>query len=181
MGGGDKGLLELGGKSVLARITATLRRQASATVLNANGDPARFAALGLEVVADSVPGLPGPLAGVLAGLERGADLGLPWVVSAPGDAPFLPDDLVARLHARREAAGADLAVAASGGREHPVVALWPTALRDALRRALESDVRRVRAFQSRFQVAAAQWPAEPLDPFLNLNTPEDVLSARERL
>ena len=173
MGGGDKGLLPLGGRPVLAHVIERLRPQCAAMVLNGNGDPARFAAFGLPVVADGEPGHPGPLAGVLAGLDWAAAAGFGWVVTAPGDCPFLPADLVARLHDERGAA--PTAMAASGGRIHPVVALWPVAMRGAIRAALAAGERRVAAVTD--GAARATWPDQPIDPFLNINTPDDLAAA----
>ena len=146
-------------------------------VLNANGDPARFAAFGLPVVADSVPDFAGPLAGILAGLDWVAANrpGIEWVVSVPGDCPFLPRDLVARLHAARVAEDKPLACAHSGDWRHPVVGLWQVALREDLRHALTvEDLRKIEVWTARHGVALADWPAEPVDPFFNVNTPEDV-------
>ena len=183
MGGGDKGLRAVGGRSILARIAERLAPQCAGLVLNANGDPARFAALGLEVVADDVPGFAGPLAGVLAALDWAAARRpeCPWIVSVAADTPFLPRDLVAGLHAGREAAGASLASAASGGRRHPVIGLWPVALRAELRRALvDEDIRKVERFTARYATAVVEWPSAPVDPFFNANTPEDMAET-ERL
>lgn len=183
LGGGDKGLTTVGGRPILARVIERLAPACAAVILNANGDAARFAAFGLPVVADEVPGFAGPLAGVLAGLDWAAQHrpDLAWVASAPADCPFLPGDLVERLHAVRRAAGEPLVCAASGDRKHPVVALWPVALRETLRQTLVDDgVRRVEAFTARHGVAVAQWPAAPVDPFFNVNTIEDLATA-ERL
>jgi molybdopterin-guanine dinucleotide biosynthesis protein A len=183
MGGGDKARVRIGGASILERVLARLRPQCARLILNANAEAARFADAGLPVVADSVPDFPGPLAGILAGLDFAAAQmpDVEWVVSAPSDCPFLPHDLVPRLHQARRDAGVQLACAASGGRRHPVVALWPVALREDLRRALvEERVRRVGEQSARYTLAVAEWPNEPLDPFLNVNTPEDVAEA-ERL
>jgi molybdenum cofactor guanylyltransferase len=184
MGGGDKALAVLAGRSLLDRVVARFGPQCAELALSANGDPDRFAgaglAAGLAVLPDGVPGHPGPLAGVLAGLERARARGFAWVASAPSDAPFLPDDLVARLHAARLAAGAAMALAESGGRAHPVAALWPVALVDDLCRALEAGERRVGLFAARHGAARAAWGPEPVDPFLNLNTPADLAEA-ERL
>lgn len=182
LGGGDKGFLAVGGRPILARVVARLS-PCAAVVLNANGDPARFAGLGLPVVADTVPGFAGPLAGVLAGLDWAAAHrpAIAHVVTAPADAPFLPADLVARLHAAARAAGMPIACAASGGRRHPVVALWPVTLREALRCALVAEgLHKVGAVLDRHGAATADWPATPVDPFLNVNTPEDLVEA-ERL
>jgi molybdopterin-guanine dinucleotide biosynthesis protein A len=183
MGGGDKCLRRLGGRTLLERVAERLRPQVSGIVLNANGDQARFAGFGLPVVADGVAGFAGPLAGVLAGLDWMARErpDLPWLVSIATDTPFFPTDLVARLVAAAEAGGADLACAASAGRSHPVFGLWPVRLRDELRRALvEEGLRKIDAWTARHQLATVDFPARPVDPFLNVNTPEDLAGA-ERL
>jgi molybdopterin-guanine dinucleotide biosynthesis protein A len=178
MGGGDKNLKRLGGRPVLEHVIERVRPQVTALALNANGDPARFAEYGLPVVADSIEGFAGPLAGVLAGLDWAAEA-VPecgWLLSAPTDAPFLPADLVQALLLAAKA-GADLAVAASGGRAHPVAALWPVSLRHPLRAALESGVRKVEDFTRDYRVAMVEFPTEPIDPFFNLNRPEDLEQA----
>jgi molybdenum cofactor guanylyltransferase len=180
MGGGDKARIEIAGVSILDRILATLSAQCPRMVINANGDPARFEDTSLPVIPDNVEGHPGPLAGVLAGLDWlvAEKLGIEWMVSVPGDCPFLPDDLVERLHAARREAGVPLACARSGEWRHPVVALWPVALREDLRKALvEDDMRKIEVWTARHGVAIAHWPAEPVDPFVNVNTPEDVARA----
>ncbi len=180
MGGGDKAHLRIGGATILERVIARLAPQCSRLILNANGDPARFAASGLAVVADSVPDYAGPLAGILAGLDWAVDHApdLAWVVSVPGDCPFLPRDLVPRLHRARIEAGAQLASARSGERRHPVVALWPPALRADLRRALMSEgARKVDEWTARYAVGIAAWPAAPIDPFFNVNTPDELAKA----
>jgi molybdopterin-guanine dinucleotide biosynthesis protein A len=180
MGGGDKARIEIAGVSILDRILATLSAQCPRMVINANGDPARFEDTSLPVIPDNVEGHPGPLAGVLAGLDWlvAEKLGIEWMVSVPGDCPFLPDDLVERLHAARREAGVPLACAHSGEWRHPVVALWPVALREDLRKALvEDDMRKIEVWTARHGVAIAHWPAEPVDPFVNVNTPEDVARA----
>jgi molybdopterin-guanine dinucleotide biosynthesis protein A len=182
MGGGDKARIRIGGKTILDRALARLRPQCAGVIINANGDPARFADTGLPVVADSVPDFAGPLAGILAGLDWAA-ANAPsneWLVSAPGDCPFLPKNLVTRLHEVRAAAGTPLACARSGEWRHPVVALWPVALRDDLRRALTDDgLRKIEIWTARHGVAIADWPAEPIDPFFNVNTPEDAARAEQ--
>jgi molybdopterin-guanine dinucleotide biosynthesis protein A len=182
MGGGDKARIEIGGISILDRVLACLSGQCTGIVLNANGDPTRFADTGLTVVPDNVPDYPGPLAGILAGLDwlAAQDNGVEWIVSVPGDCPFLPDDLVEKLHlARRKmGAGVPLACAGSGEWRHPVVGLWPLALRADLRKALvEEDLRKIEVWTARHGVAIAEWPVEPVDPFLNVNTPEDAAQA----
>jgi len=178
MGGGDKCLKLLGGRAILDRVIGRLGPQVGPLVLNANGDPRRFAATGLAVVPDSVEGFAGPLAGVLAGLDWAAAQAPAsrWIVTAATDVPFLPRDLVLRLLAAIET-GADLACAASDGRSHPVIGLWPVALRDDLRRALGEGVRKVDLWTARFRVATADFASDPVDPFLNVNTPEDLAEA----
>ncbi|MBC9179543.1 molybdenum cofactor guanylyltransferase MobA [Pseudoroseomonas ludipueritiae] len=179
MGGGDKPLRELGGRPLLAHVVARLGPQVSALLLNANGDPARFAGFGLPVAADGVPDYPGPLAGVLAALDWAAEHHprFEWVVSVPGDSPFIPHDLVARLHAARQAAGVPMACARSGGWTHPPIGLWPVALREELRAALLADERKIDRWTARFGCASAEWSDAPLDPFFNANTPEELAEA----
>ena len=176
MGGGDKALIEIGGMTILDRVLAGLKPQCSAIILNANGDPARFAKFKLPVVADSVPGFAGPLAGILAGLDWMAE-NMPethWLASVPGDCPFLPGDLVMRLHEARLAAGVPLACAKSGDWRHPVAGLWKLDLREDLRRALvEEDLHKIEVWTARHGVGLAEWPDKPVDPFFNVNTPED--------
>jgi molybdopterin-guanine dinucleotide biosynthesis protein A len=180
MGGGDKARIRIGGATILERVLARLHAQCSAAVINANDDPARFADLRPPVVADSVPDYPGPLAGILAGLDwatRHAPQ-IEWIVSVPGDCPFLPRDLVTRLHRARATAGAQLACARSGEWTHPVIALWPVALREDLRHALTSEgIRKVDAWTARYTVGIAEWPDAPVDPFFNVNTPEQAAAA----
>jgi molybdenum cofactor guanylyltransferase len=180
MGGGDKARIRVGGKTILERVLARLKPQCARVILNANGDPARFSDTGLPVVADSVPDFAGPLAGILAGLDWAAAQApeIADVVSVPGDCPFLPRDLVARFIAARESANAPLACAQSGDWRHPVVALWPVALRDDLRHALvEEGLRKIEAWTARHGVAIAGWPSAPFDPFFNVNTPADAAEA----
>lgn len=180
MGGGDKPLTRIGSMTILERVLARLAPQCARLVLNANGDPGRFAATALPVVADSVPGFAGPLAGILAGLDWAAAHApaIATVVSVPGDCPFLPHDLVARLQSARAGAGTPLACARSGAWRHPVVGLWPVTLRADLRRALvEEDLRKIEVWTARHGVAVADWPDRPVDPFFNVNTPEDAAAA----
>jgi molybdopterin-guanine dinucleotide biosynthesis protein A len=183
MGGGDKPLKTIAGRTILERAIGRLAPQCDGLILNANGDPERFAHLGLNMVPDDVPGFAGPLAGILAALDWTAAHrpDLAWVASAAADSPFLPPDFVARLHAAREAAGVSLACAESGGQAHPVNALWPVGLRADLRHALvEEDMRKIDRWTARHGIAQASWPAEPIDPFFNANTPDDLEEA-ERL
>ena len=183
MGGGDKALRPLGGVPLLDRVIVRAAPQVAGLCLNANGDPSRFAPWTLPVVPDDVPGAPGPLAGILAALDWAAATRpeIELVASFPCDAPFIPRDLVARLAAARRGERAEIAVAASGGRTHPVVALWPVALRGELRRALvEEGIRKVERWMARHPTAVVEFACDPADPFLNGNTPEDLAEA-ERL
>ena len=179
MGGGDKIMLTIGGTKILDRVLERMRPQCAKLILNANGDPARFAATGLAVVPDETQDFSGPLAGVLAGLDWVAANvpDIAYVASVPGDCPFLPHDLVTRLHAVREAEGKPLACAQSGDWRHPVVGLWPVAFRDDLRRALNEGLRKIEVWTARHGVALAIWPDKPIDPFFNVNTPQDAAAA----
>ncbi|MBV8455863.1 MAG: molybdenum cofactor guanylyltransferase MobA, partial [Acetobacteraceae bacterium] len=157
-----------------------LTPQVTRLILNANADPRRFDAFHLPVVADSLPDNPGPLAGVLAALDWAAstDPSLTWVLTLPGDAPFVPRDLVSRLHAARQRDDATLACAASQNRTHPVIALWPVSIRDDLRHAVaDQGVRKIEAFTQQYRRATVDWPATPVDPFFNVNTPDDLAEA----
>jgi molybdenum cofactor guanylyltransferase len=180
MGGGDKARIRIGGVTILGRVLACLQPQCDRIIINANGDPGRFADTGLPVVPDSVPDFAGPLAGILAGLDWAAAHApdVADIVSVPGDCPFLPVDLVERLGIARTAEKLPLACARSGDWRHPVVGLWPVSMREDLRRALvEEDLHKIEVWTARHGVAIANWPAKPVDPFFNVNTPEDVVEA----
>ena len=180
MGGGDKALRVIGGIPLLERVIERMRPQVETLVLNANGDPARFAGFGLPVVPDSVPDYAGPLAGVLAGLDWTAAhrSDCTYVVSVATDAPFLPTDLVSRLLRGMEKSGAELACAASGGQPHPVIGLWPVRLREDLRHAVvDETVRKVDVWTARYRLATVPFASEPIDPFFNANRPEDLATA----
>jgi len=180
MGGGDKCLRDLGGKPILGHILERARTQVSALALNANGDPARFAAFGLPVVADTVDGYAGPLAGVLAGLDWAATEmpGVRWVASFASDAPFFPRDLVARFHAAVAAEGADLACAASDGQAHPVFGLWRVDLREDLRDAMTREkIYKVDRWTARYRLSTVEFAVAGGDPFFNANRPEDLAVA----
>jgi molybdenum cofactor guanylyltransferase len=183
MGGGDKGLLELGGQTMLGRVIARLRPQVAAMAINANGDPARFAIFGLPVVADTIGGFVGPLAGVLAGMRwsQANTAEARWVATVSSDAPFLPSDLVRRL--RAAARDTSIALARSGGSLHPVIGLWPVALAEDLEQQLSQGVRKVLSWTDRHGTIAVDF--EPMDiggrvvdPFFNANTPEELAEAR---
>jgi len=184
MGGGDKTLRSLGGIPLLEHVIERLRPQVDTLVLNANGDPSRFAKFGLPVVADSVLGFAGPLAGVLAGLEWAAAhrADCPFVVSVATDAPFLPPDLTSRFIEAIERDAADLACAASDGRSHPVFGLWPVRLRNDLRRAVvEEGIRKVDQWTARHRLVTVSFLIDPIDPFFNANRPEDLATAEALL
>jgi molybdopterin-guanine dinucleotide biosynthesis protein A len=184
MGGGDKALLALGRRPVLAHVIDRLAPQVTEIALNANGDPARFAGFGLPVIADSEPDHPGPLAGVLAGLDWAAGQGAGHIVTVAADTPFFPDDLVVRLTEAAQAAPIALAATPVPGRgllRQPTFGLWPVALRDDLRAALLGGVRKVVHWADRHGVGLAEFSATPHDPFFNLNRPEDMIQAEDIL
>lgn len=187
MGGGDKGLLQLGGLRILDRVIARLAPQVEGIALNANGDPARFDGLGLPVIGDSFPGLAGPLAGVLAGLDWASEQGASHIVTAAADTPFFPCDLVPRLIMAAQEEGAPIALAATpdakrGTARHPTFGLWPVALKDDLRMALEGGLRKVVLWTDKHGAASAIFEAsEEADPFFNVNTPEDLAQAEAML
>jgi molybdenum cofactor guanylyltransferase len=183
MGGGDKPMRHVGGRPLLDHVIARLKPQCHGLILNANGDPERFAAFGLPVIPDAIDGFAGPLAGILAGLG--------WVashrptarvmLSVAGDCPFLPLDLVTRLAIARAETNAPITVATSGNQQHHTIALWNISLRDELRHALvEENCQAVHRFAARYTVASVDWPTQPVDPFFNANTVEDLEEA-ERL
>lgn len=183
MGGADKALLQLGRATLLEHVIARLAPQCGGLALSANGDPARFARFGLPVLPDPLDGFKGPLAGVLAGLDWAAAQGVGAIVTAAADSPFLPLDLVARLEraARHEGTGLALAAspdAAGDPRRHPTFGLWPVALRDILRAELAAGQRRVGEWAQRHGAAIAVFEGGDPDPFLNVNTPQDLERAR---
>ena len=182
LGGGDKALRELGGKPLLAHAIERLVPQVSQIIINANGDPTRFDSFPHPVVADTVEGFVGPLAGVLAGLEWAAenapDCG--WIVTCATDAPFFPEDLVARLFEAVTQGDAELACAETNGRTHPVFGLWPVRLREDLRHALVVEgLRKVDLWSARHGLTSVDYPAVVVDPFFNINRPEDLERAEQ--
>lgn len=180
MGGGDKGLIELDGRPVLDHVLERFKPQVSKTILNANGEPARFARYGLSVVPDTVDGFAGPLAGVLAGLSWAAEKvpDAEWVATAATDTPFFPTDFVSRMLSEIEAHTADMACANSGGRNHPVFGLWPVRLKDELQSALvDEDIRKVDLWTARHRLVAVEFSENGFDPFFNVNRPDDVAEA----
>lgn len=186
MGGGDKGLLPLGGSTLLDHVVGRLGPQCAGLAINANGDPARFSRFGLPVLADTLPDFPGPLAGVLAGLDWAAEEGADAIVTAAADTPFLPLDLVAGLRGAAEQKGVPIALAASPDeagalRRHPTFGLWSVALREDLRAELSGGLRKIVLWTDRHDAATALFAAEPFDPFFNVNTPEDMARAEALL
>ncbi|MCV6586188.1 MAG: molybdenum cofactor guanylyltransferase MobA [Marinibacterium sp.] len=186
MGGGDKGLRPLGQGTILSHVIARLAPQVGAMAINANGDPGRFADLGLPVVADSLADYPGPLAGVLAGLDWAASIGADHIVTAAADTPFFPADLVARLQAAGDGMAHPLVLSATpdperGINRHPTFGLWPVGLRDDLRAALQDGLRKVVLWTDAHDGRVAMFDADPFDPFFNVNTPQDLSRAQDML
>lgn len=182
MGGGDKGLLTLGGQTLLERVIGRLQPQVANLVLNANGEPSRFDT-NLPVIADSIDGFAGPLAGVLAGLDWAAQLGHSHIVTAAADTPFFPCDLVPRLMLAAETQPIALAATPENGRvnRHPTFGLWPVDLREDLRASLRGGLRKVVLWTDRHGTAFAEFSTTPFDPFFNVNTPEDMATAESYL
>ena len=186
MGGGDKGNLVLGGESLLSRVQARLEPQVGAIALNANGDPDRFLGIGLPVIQDSIDGFAGPLAGVLAGLDWAATKGADSIVTAAADTPFFPCDLVPRLQVASEGQVHPMVLSATqdaSGKtyRHPTFGLWPVALRDDLRDALSHGLRKVVLWTDRHGGRQVLFETGKIDPFFNVNTPEDLASAEAML
>jgi molybdopterin-guanine dinucleotide biosynthesis protein A len=174
MGGADKALLPLAGQPLILNAIARLEPQVHRLCLSANGDPARLAFTGLPVLADDVS--QGPLSGILAALE--ASEGADALVSVAVDTPFFPGDLVPRLWM---AADGGLAYATCGGRAHPTFALWPLALRAALRDWLAAGKARMMDFCAAHGAVAAPFPGGTPDPFFNLNTQDDLAAAEQAI
>jgi len=190
MGGGDKALLPLGDRPILRHVIDRLAPQVAGLALNANGDPARFGAYGLPVIADPLPDYPGPLAGVLAGLDWAAEQGAEAIVTVAGDTPFFPADLVETLQDAADGQPHPLVLAAtprgsqitksmsrSGLIRHPTFGLWPVALRDDLRAALVDGLKKVVLWTDRHGGREALFEPGARDPFFNVNTPEDLALA----
>jgi len=179
MGGGDKSMLRLSGHSILQHVINRAAPQCSGLIINANGDPARFAEFGLPVVADVIPDHAGPLAGVLSGMDWAANnTSTNWIVTLAADTPFIPRDLVERLESQMAEEGAELACAKSNGRTFPVCGLWPHHLAEDLRRAMiEEDMRKVDMWTARHKLSEVEFSSDPVDPFFNVNRPEDMARA----
>jgi molybdopterin-guanine dinucleotide biosynthesis protein A len=179
LGGADKAFVDLGGTPLVRHVVRRLRPQVDVLAINANGDPARFAGLGLPVIADSLDDA-GPLAGILAGMRfaRQQQPAAAWLASVAVDTPFFPVDLVVRLEAARKKNGAVMARACSDGRRHPVFGLWPVALAEILEEALlRKSMRRILNWTELFACAEAEFSAEPHDPFFNINRHGDLDTA----
>ncbi|MGL4636964.1 MAG: molybdenum cofactor guanylyltransferase MobA [Beijerinckiaceae bacterium] len=182
MGGGDKSLKTVGGVPILLRVIRRIGPQVERLIINANGDAERFESYDLPVIADDLPDYPGPLAGILAGMDYAEEMtAAKHIVTVAADCPFLPSNIVPRLLAVQTLREARVAVAHSGGFAQPTIALWDVSLRHDLRKALvEEGLRKIDAFTARYTVASVEWPMEPCDPFFNANTPDDIAEA-ERL
>ncbi len=184
MGGGDKCLRALGARTVLEHVIERATPQVRALMLNANGDAARFEGFGLEVVADEVDGHAGPLAGVLTGMAwaRAHAPDCPFIATFATDAPFFPRDMVAIMEEGLRTAAAEMAVAASDGRMHPVFGLWPVRLEGELREALTREgVRKIDVWTARYRLVEVDFPLTGFDPFFNANSPEDLVLAEHAL
>jgi molybdopterin-guanine dinucleotide biosynthesis protein A len=187
MGGGDKCLRPLGGEPILTRIIARLRPQVPDIIINANGDVSRFAPFGFPVVPDTITGFSGPLAGVHAGLEwvraNRPDIG--HSVTVATDTPFFPTDLVRRFLAEARD-GSTFLVARSEAGTHPVIGLWPVELAAALKVSLDQGHRKVSAWVKDHGAVEVPFPPVEIDgtlidPFYNVNTPEDLAAAETLL
>jgi molybdenum cofactor guanylyltransferase len=186
MGGGDKCLLDIDGETLLHRVIRKISPQVSGLVLNANGDAGRFSDYELPVVPDSLPDYPGPLAGVLAGMEFAREQGASVIATVAADTPFFPSDLVEQLEAGRSGQGVPLAMAVTPDPErrfarHPTFGLWPVRLADDLREALVAGTRKIVAWTDPHGCARVEFAAEPFDPFFNVNTPDDLKRAEEMI
>ena len=175
--GTNKSLLRVGQATILQRIVACLRHQSDHVMLNSNISTPEGEMTGLPVVPDRVQNVQTPLAGLHAALVWSAGQGCEWVLTVPGDTPFLPADLTSRLLA---AAGeSKAAIAASGGQSHYVIGLWPTSLAAELETAMMRDgMFRVRDWASHVKAITVEWPVDRYDPFFNVNTPEELARAR---
>lgn len=175
-----KPLVPLAGQPLIAHVIARLRPQVADIWINANDGEAAYAAFGCPLVADTIPGRPGPLAGVLAGLERlASEAPEASLLTVPADTPFLPADLARRLTERQADTGR-VVCAGSGGQRHPVIALWPASARAALRQSLLAGRLKVGLLLDALGAVTERWEGEPDDPFFNVNTPEELAIAELR-
>lgn len=184
MGGGDKGLRVVAGQRLMDRVITRLSAQCAPLAINANGDPARLAEFGLPILPDSLPDHPGPLAGVLAGMDWAASLGASAIITAAADTPFFPLDLASKLQENAGPSGLCLAASPDEtGRmqRQPTFGLWPVALRDDLRQALQGGLRKIVIWTQRHDAGLACFDSLPFDPFFNVNTPDDIEAAETLL
>jgi molybdopterin-guanine dinucleotide biosynthesis protein A len=177
MGGGDKSLMPLHGRPLLAHVLERIRPQASRLLINSNSDPSLFRNFGLPVRPDTLPDRPGPLAGILTGLRWAAEHNASHLVTLPCDTPFLPHDLVPRLKHDLCRSSAQIAVARDPGQIHPVIALWPVRLAARLAADLEAGTRSAYRWLKQFDICESEFAASH---FSNLNTPADILAAEAR-
>lgn len=181
MGGRDKAVMEIFGEPMIAHVARRLAGQCKTVVISANGDASRFDFLNMPVVSDGFSGHRGPLAGILAALDWMTEAcpAAQWLASIAVDTPFFPGDFVAKLHEERRKKSSLLAMASSGGRKHPVDALWIATLRSDLRNTLSSgDIGKVGSWMAHHDAAVASWSTDPFDPFMNINTPDELEAAR---
>ena len=177
MGGGDKCLKLLHGQTLVSRIIERVSPQVSGLILNANGNDDRFSEYKLPVVPDSSNERLGPLAGILAGMEWIANNqnDTDWMATFPGDAPFIPENFVSRCLANAFKNESQIVCAESGGRTHPVCALWRVDLADDLRTAMEREgARKIDLWTSRHKTNQESFATDPFDPFFNINRTEDL-------
>ncbi len=180
MGGVDKALIELAGETLLARCIARLAPQCGSLLLSANSEPEDYASFGITVLADVSATQEGPLAGLLAALDQIArNKSADFIVSVPVDTPFVSHDLVSRLRDAYKKDDAAIAVATSGARSHHAVALWPVAIFDSMRAAFAAGERSVGRFAAQHRIVQVEWPVAPIDPFFNINTPNDLATAED--
>lgn len=184
MGGADKAFLKLGRETLITRAIARARPQVDELIVNANGDPKRFASLGCEVIPDRIGGFLGPLAGILSGFEwmRANRPDARWLASFACDCPFFPTDMVEKLIAEAQSRGVQIAIAASGGRHHPVFAVWSASLPVTSESVLSGEgLRKMDDFVAGFPNIRVAFPSTSVDPFFNINTLDDLARAEEIL
>lgn len=179
MGGGNKGFKQVAGKPIIEHILETLKDQIDFLSINANHDHDAFSPYGFDVIPDSLPGFLGPLAGILSGMQwlHEKHPECQWLLSVPTDTPFIPNDLVSRLYTTQNETDAQIVMAHSNGYDHPVVALWPVALRNELHTALvQENIRKLKKWAARYKLERTIWDCTPQDPFFNINSPDDLRS-----
>ena len=189
MGGGDKGLLMLGKTTIIERVIDKISPQVGSLALNINGDSSRFPDYKLPIISDSIKGYLGPLSGILAGMEWAFKNGNRYIATVAADTPFLPDDLIKRLHAMVKSKNLNIGIAASrilSGDDvfiHPTFGIWEVALKDDLRDALANDTRKIMFWAKKFKLDYYYFDTSDKlsDPFFNINTPDDLEEAKYRL